>query len=104
MRRARAGVPGTDRFGLDGASAGVVMLASVVDGHDLLQVIWTAMASGIGLVVAGSLAIHGAARAPLARREGHTVAASLYAALAIAGALACVGGVVLGVSVMLSKG
>jgi len=53
--------------------------------------------------VAGSLAILGAARAPLARREGHKLAASMYAALALAGALLCVGGVVLGVLVMLSK-
>jgi hypothetical protein len=79
------------------------MLASVIDGHALVQVIWTATAAGIGLVVAGSLAIHGAARAPLARREGHPLAASLYAALAIAGALLCAGGAVLGVLVMLSK-
>jgi hypothetical protein len=80
-----------------------VILASVIDGHDLVEVIWVSAAAGIALVVAGSLAIHGAARAPLARREGHNVAASLYAALAIGGALLCVGGVVLGVLVMLSK-
>ena len=80
-----------------------MILASVVDWHDLLMVIWASLAAGIALVVAGSFAILGAARAPLARREGHKLAASMYAALALAGALLCVGGVVLGVLVMLSK-
>jgi hypothetical protein len=80
-----------------------VIVASVVDGHDLVQIIWASAAAGIGLVTAASLGILGAARAPAERREGRNLAASLYVALAIAAAVVCAGGVVLGVSVMLSK-
>ena len=103
MRRARAGVPGTERCGLDGATAGVI-LASVVDTGDLLEVIWVSAVASLVLVAATSLAILGVSRANAERREGRTLAATFYGALAFAGALVCAGGVVLGVSVMLTKG
>ena len=80
------------------------MLANVVDTHDLLQVVWSAAAAGVGLIVAASLGIMGAARATAERRDGRALAAGLYATLAVAAALVCAAGVVLGVSVMLSKG
>ena len=79
------------------------MFASVVDWHDILEVVWVSAAAGVGLITAASLGILGAARAPGERREGRHVAATIYAALAIAAAVVCAGGVVLGVSVMLSK-
>jgi len=77
--------------------------ATVVDWHDILSVIWVSLAAGIGLVTAASLAIHGAAKANSARREGHAAAATIYGAIGVLGALVCTAGVVLGVSVMLSK-
>ena len=80
-----------------------MIAAPVVDAHDLLQVVWVSLSAGVALVTAASLGILGAARAATERREGRTLAASLYAALAIAAALVCAGGVVLGVAVMLSK-
>jgi hypothetical protein len=80
-----------------------VIFADIVDTHDLLQVVWVSLGAGVGLVTAGSLGILGAARANAERRDGRTFAASLYVALAIAAAIVCAGGVVLGVSVMLSK-
>jgi hypothetical protein len=80
------------------------MLGDIVDTHDLLQVVWVAATAGVGLIAAASLGIVGAARATAERREGRTVAAGLYAALAVLAALVCAAGVVLGVSVMLSKG
>ena len=96
---ARVGVPGNARCGLGAAAAGVI-----VNTHDLLQVVWVAALAGVGLVAAASVGIAGAARATAARREGQALAATLYAAVAVAAALVCAGGVVLGVSVMLSKG
>ena len=81
-----------------------MILATIVDWGDIVSVIWASLAAGIGLVTAGSLTIYGGARANTARREGHTGAATLYGVLGILGALICAGGVVLGVSVMLSKG
>jgi hypothetical protein len=81
-----------------------VILADVVDTHDLLQVVWVAAVAGVGLIVAASLGIMGAARATAERRDGRAFAAGLYATLAVVAALVCAAGVVLGVSVMLSKG
>ena len=81
-----------------------MITSTVVDTHDLLQVVWVAAAAGVGLVTAASLGIMAVARAPAERRDGRPLAAALYAALAIAAALVCTAGVVLGVSVMLSKG
>jgi hypothetical protein len=77
---------------------------TIVNTHDLLQVVWVAAVAGVGLVTAASLGIMGAARSTAERRAGRGLAAGLYAALAVAAALVCAGGVVLGVSVMLSKG
>jgi len=79
------------------------MLADVVDGHALVQVIWVSLAAGVGLVTAASLGIAGISRANTERRSGRALAASMYLALAVLAGLVCAGGVVLGVSVMLSK-
>jgi hypothetical protein len=81
-----------------------VIFAKVVEVANLLEVIWASLIAGVGFVTAGSLAIYGAARANTARRDGHAAEATLYGAIGIAGALLCAAGVVLGVSVMLSKG
>jgi len=80
-----------------------MIAASVVDGHALLQVVWVSLVTGVGLVSAASLGILAVARATAGRRAGRTLAASLYGAVAVAAVLVCAGGVVLGVSVMLSK-
>jgi hypothetical protein len=79
-------------------------LGTVVDTADLLEVIWVSAVASLVFIAATSLAILGASRANTERREGRTAVATLYATLAFAGALVCAGGVVLGVSVMLTKG
>jgi hypothetical protein len=81
-----------------------VIASGVVDWHGLLQVVWASALAAVALVVATSLAILGAARANTERREGRTMAATLYAALAVAAGAVCAAEVALGVSVMLSKG
>jgi len=80
-----------------------VTLGTIVDWHAIVQVIWSSLAAGVGLVAAASLAIHGGARANSERREGNTAAATIYVALALAAVAVCAAGVVLAVSVMLSK-
>jgi hypothetical protein len=80
-----------------------VIVADVVDGHALVQVIWVSLVAGVGLVAAASLGIAGVARANAERRDGRALAASIYLALAALAGLVCAGGVALGVSVMLSK-
>jgi hypothetical protein len=82
----------------------VIFADSVVDVHDLLEVAWVSLVASVILVVAVSLSILGAARSAAERRDGNGTAATLYAGLSVIGAAICVGGVVLAVSVMLSKG
>jgi hypothetical protein len=79
------------------------MLAVVVDGDALLQVLWVSFVAGIGLTLAFSLAIASGARAGQARRSGSTSgAAAWYVVTGVCGLL-CAAAVVLGVLVMLSK-
>jgi len=79
------------------------MLAVVVDGDALLQVLWVSFVAGIGLTLAFSLAIASGARAGQARRSGSSAgAAAWYVVTGVCGLL-CAAAVVLGVLVMLSK-
>ena len=78
-------------------------VATVVDVHDLVEVIWVSATAATILVIAVSLAILGSSKANSERREGHTVAAVAFGTLAAVGAAICAGGVVLAVSVMLAK-
>ena len=82
----------------------MIVASSVVDVHDLVQVAWVSLVAGVVLVTAVSVSIVGAARSAVERREGHGTAATLYAGLSLLCIAVCVAGVVLGVSVMLSKG
>ena len=80
------------------------MIASVIDGDALLQVIWGSAAAGIFVTLAFSLAIVGAARASAERRAGRLAVATFYSSLALLAALLCAGAVALGLAVMLDKG
>ena len=80
------------------------MIAALVDGKDLLQVVWVSALAGTLVTAAFSLAIAGATRASGERRAGRTVAAMLYTALAALAALVCAAAVALGIAVMLAKG
>lgn len=75
----------------------------VVDWAALFEVVWSALAAGIGVTGVFALGILGATRAVDMRRNGHGPAAGLYAlltALAFAGVL---GAVVFGIVVMSQK-
>ena len=80
-----------------------MILASVVDWHDIAQVIWVSLTAATILVIATSLAILGASRANSARREGNHGTAVVFGTLGVLGAGVCAGGIVLAVSVMLAK-
>jgi hypothetical protein len=79
------------------------MLASIVDGEALLQVVWVSALAGIGLTGAFSVAIAAAARAGQARRSGSAASAAAWYACTGICALLCGAAVVMGVIVMLSK-
>lgn len=74
------------------------MMAAIVDAGKLLDVVLTALASGVGVIVLFSLAVLGATRASDRRSGGRSgsLAYAGLAALSLAGCAAAVGyGVVL---------
>ena len=78
-------------------------LAEIVSGHDLLQVIWVSLLSGIGATVAFAFAILGGARAVDLSRSDRSSEAALFGVVC-ALALAVVGAaVVYGIVVMIHK-
>ena len=81
-----------------------MILAALVDGHALVQLVWVGLASALVLVVAFSVAILGAARASTERRQHRSGQAALYGLLAAAATLICAATVGLGVAAMLHKG
>ena len=76
---------------------------AVVEWDLIFQVIWAALAAGVLVTIAVSLAILGASRAADARRDGDTIDTVIFSALFVLGLAACVGAVVLGIVVMTSK-
>ena len=79
------------------------ILAEILDGDALLEMLLTASAAGVGVTLAFGVALVGATRATDLRREGHGVLAGIYAALG-AVALAVVGAAIaLGIVAMTSK-
>ena len=75
----------------------------IVEWDLLLQVIWAALAAGLAVTIAVSLAILGATRAADARRDGDTFDAVFYGAVCVLGLAICAAAVVLGIVVMTSK-
>lgn len=76
---------------------------TIVEWDLLLQVIWSALAAGVGVMIAVSVAIVGAARAADARRDGDTLDTIVYGALFLFGVGASLGAAVFGLIVMTSK-
>jgi hypothetical protein len=79
------------------------LLASIVDGHALLQVIWVGAAAGIGVPAAFGVALLGVTRASDFSRDGRTAEAVLYGALGLVAFAVVVAAVVFGVVVMTHK-
>jgi hypothetical protein len=78
-------------------------VAEIVNGHDLLNVIWVSLIAGIGVTAAFAFAILGGARAADLSRSGRTSEAAVFGVVC-ALALAVVGAaVVYGIVVMTSK-
>jgi hypothetical protein len=78
-------------------------LGSVVDGHALVQMLWTASVAGVGVTCIYAIAIHGGTRAIDAGRAGRLAEAIIFGAVGTV-ALAAVGAaVVFGIVVMSQK-
>jgi hypothetical protein len=77
-----------------------VILASIVDGEALGEVIGVSFAAGISVTAAYAAAIMGLTRLSESRRARRTLAATAYAWLAMLGLVVSVGAIVLGIAVM----
>jgi hypothetical protein len=79
------------------------MIATIVDSEKLFQAIWTSLAGAVGVTLAFSLLVVGAARSSEHGRSGRRVAAGVYGALATVALAACIAAIVLGLIVMTTK-
>ena len=76
----------------------------IVEWDALLEVVYSALATGLGVALAFSIAVAGATRFADEMREGRTFRATLFGAMATAGLAVCLAAIVLGVVVMTQKG
>ena len=79
------------------------MTLAAIDWGKLFELVWAAALAGIAVAVIFATLIVGATRASDHRRAGNGSVATAYAALAALAALAFAGGVVFGVSVIVTK-
>ena len=80
----------------------MTVLASIVNWHDLLEVIWVSIAAGLGVTTVFAIALVGATRALEYRRGGYG-AAWAYGAIAVVGAAGVTASVVLAIVVMVNR-
>ncbi len=79
------------------------VLATIIDGHALVQLIWVGFAAGVGVTGAFALALLGVTRAADFSRDGRAVEAALYGVLGLAALAAVTAAVVYGIVVMTQK-
>jgi hypothetical protein len=75
----------------------------VVDGHALVQMLWSGAAAGIGVTCIFAIAIHGATRAVDASRDGRPAEAAIFGVVGLLAIAAVGAAVVLGIVVMAQK-
>jgi len=78
------------------------MLATIVDTAELGSTVLAALVAGVGITASFSLMIFGASRFSDMRRDDRRASATLFATVAVIGLLVTVGGIVAGMTVMLS--
>jgi hypothetical protein len=79
------------------------LAGSIVDTKALLQTVGYSLAAGIGVTLIFSIAIFGVARFAEMGREGRSVSAVAFGALAVLAGAAFAGAIALGIIVMTSK-
>jgi hypothetical protein len=79
------------------------MTAAAIDWGQLFELVWAATLAGVAVAVSFSVLILGATRAADHRRADRARTASGYFVLAALAAFAFAGGVVFGISVIVSK-
>jgi Na+/H+-dicarboxylate symporter len=79
------------------------MTVAAIDWGQILELVWASALAGIAVAIVFATLILGVTRASDLRRAGRDAAATAYVALATVAALAFAGGVVFGISVIVSK-
>jgi Na+/H+-dicarboxylate symporter len=79
------------------------MTVAAIDWGQILELVWASALAGIAVAIVFATLILGVTRASDLRRAGRDGAATAYVALAVVAALAFAGGVVFGISVIVSK-
>ena len=79
------------------------MIATIVDTGKLFQAIWTSLVGAVGVTLAFSLLVLGAARSADHGRAGRPAHAGFYGVLATIALAACVAAIVLALIVMTTK-
>ena len=82
----------------------MILAGDIVDWAAMLKVVYQALAAGLGVTVAFSLAVAGSTRFADEVRENRMTRAAFYGAVATLGLLVCLAAIVLGIIVMTSKG
>ena len=78
-------------------------MATVIDVQVLWKLVASSLAGGIGVTFAFSVAIYGATRFVDLRRDGHSIFAGAFAAIAVLALAAVAAGVVWAVSILAEK-
>ena len=79
------------------------MTTAAIDWGQLFELVWASALAGIAVAIVYATLIVGVTRASDCRRAGRDGAATAYVALAVLAAAAFAGGVVFGISVIVSK-
>jgi len=79
------------------------MPAAAIDWGKLLELVWASALAGAAVAIVFAAVILGGTRASDHRRADEGATAAAYMALAVVAALAFTGGVVFGISVIVSK-
>jgi hypothetical protein len=81
----------------------MTLLAEIVNGHDLLQVVWASLLAGIGVTAAYAFAILGGARAVDLTRSGRSAEAVVFGVLCAVALLVVAAALVYGIVIMTTK-
>jgi hypothetical protein len=73
------------------------MIASIVDTHALLQVIWVSLLAGVGVPACYGLAILGAQRTVQFGRDGRMAEAAVFAIVGVVGLGVVIASIVFGI-------
>jgi predicted RND superfamily exporter protein len=80
-----------------------MLAAKVVEWDKIGQVVYSALAVGLAVAVAFSVAVAGGTRFAEERRDGAAVRAAMWAVLGVLGFAVCVAAIVLGIVAMTTK-